>query len=81
MWGGETDWSSGGNWNPTVAGVCETRLTGCIIFRCPSRGAGSANRFDIHRMQPTSKWWPLYAGVTLAEALHLVETDDVLQPC
>lgn len=36
--------------------------------------------FDIHWMRHTGKWWPLHAGVTLAEALHLLETDPVLYP-
>lgn len=36
--------------------------------------------FDIHWMRHTGKWWPLYAGVTLAEALTLLETDAVLHP-
>ncbi len=39
-----------------------------------------ANRFDIHWMRHTGKWWPLHASVTLAEALHLLETDAVLHP-
>jgi hypothetical protein len=37
-------------------------------------------RFDIHWMRHTSTWWPLHAGVTLAEALTLLETDAVLHP-
>lgn len=38
------------------------------------------DRFDLHWMRHTGKWWPLHAGVSLAEALHLLETDGVLQP-
>jgi hypothetical protein len=38
------------------------------------------DRFDIHGMRHTGAWWPLHAGVTLAEALHLLETDSVLHP-
>jgi len=40
----------------------------------------ASDRFDIHWMRHTGKWWPLHRGVTLAEALHLLETDAVLHP-
>lgn len=36
--------------------------------------------FDIYWMRHTGKWWRLYSGVTLAEALRLLETDGVLRP-
>lgn len=39
-----------------------------------------AGRFDIHWMRHTGKWWRLHSGVTLAEALHLLETDETLHP-
>lgn len=38
------------------------------------------DRFDIQWMRHTGKWWRLHANVTLAEALHLIETDGVLHP-
>ncbi len=38
------------------------------------------NRFDIYWMRHTGKWWQLYSGVTLAEALQILETDGLLQP-
>ena len=38
------------------------------------------DRFDIHWMRHTGEWWPLHAGVTLAEALRILETDQVLHP-
>jgi hypothetical protein len=38
------------------------------------------DRFDIYWMRHTGKWWRLYAGVTLAEALRILETDEVLRP-
>lgn len=38
----KADWSSGGNRNPTFAGVRETRLVSCVAFGSSSRGAGSA---------------------------------------
>ena len=38
------------------------------------------DRFDIYWMRHTGKWWRLYSGVTLAEALHLLESDGVLHP-
>ncbi len=38
------------------------------------------DRFDIYWMRHTGKWWRLYAGVTLAEALRILETDGVLHP-
>jgi hypothetical protein len=31
-------------------------------------------------MRHTGTWWPLYSGVTLAEALHTLETDQLLHP-
>lgn len=36
--------------------------------------------FDIHWMRHTGKWWRLHTGVTLVEALRLLETDGVLHP-
>jgi hypothetical protein len=38
------------------------------------------DRFDIYWMRHTGKWWPLYTGRTLAEALKILETDGVLHP-
>lgn len=38
------------------------------------------DRFDIHWMRHTGKWWKLYSNVTLAEALHILETDSTLHP-
>src|SRR5258708_22547829 len=38
------------------------------------------DRFDIYWMRHTGKWWRLHAGVTLVEALRILETDPVLHP-
>jgi hypothetical protein len=38
------------------------------------------DNFDIFWMRHTGKWWPLYTGLTLAEALHTLETDGILHP-
>lgn len=38
------------------------------------------DRFDIYWMRHTGKWWRLYTGVTLAEALQILETDGILHP-
>ncbi len=38
------------------------------------------DRFDIYWMRHTGKWWKLYTGVTLAEALKILEEDGVLHP-
>ncbi len=38
------------------------------------------DRFDIYWMRHTGKWWRLYARVTLAEALRILEADGVLHP-
>ena len=38
------------------------------------------DRFDIYWMRHTGKWWRLYAGVTLAKALEILETDGILHP-
>ena len=38
------------------------------------------DRFDIYWMRHTGKWWRLHTGVTLAEALHILETDGILHP-
>lgn len=38
------------------------------------------DRFDIYWMRHTGKWWRLHVGVTLAEALRILETDEVLHP-
>ena len=37
-------------------------------------------RFDIMWFRHTGRWWRLYSGVTLEEALHLIETEELLQP-
>jgi hypothetical protein len=36
--------------------------------------------FDIYWMRHTGKWWRLYTGVALVEALRILETDGVLHP-
>ncbi len=38
------------------------------------------DRLDIYWMRHTGKWWRLHAGVTLAEALRILETNGVLHP-
>lgn len=38
------------------------------------------NRFDIYWMRHTGKWWRLHTGVTLVEALRILETDGILHP-
>lgn len=38
------------------------------------------DRFDIYWMRHTGKWFRLHTGVTLTEALHLLETDSVRHP-
>jgi hypothetical protein len=38
------------------------------------------DRFDIYWMRHTGKWWPVHTGVTLAEALRILETDELLYP-
>jgi hypothetical protein len=38
------------------------------------------DRFDIYWMRHTGKWWRLHAGVTLVEALRLLEADGLLHP-
>ncbi|ACP27372.1 hypothetical protein NGR_c36510 [Sinorhizobium fredii NGR234] len=37
-------------------------------------------RFDVMWFRHTGRWWRLYSGVTLEEALHLIETEELLQP-
>jgi hypothetical protein len=36
--------------------------------------------FNIYWMRHTGTWWQLYGGVTLAAALRILETDEVLRP-
>ena len=38
------------------------------------------DRFDIYWMRHTGRWWRLHVGVTLAEALRILETDGHLHP-
>jgi hypothetical protein len=38
------------------------------------------DHFDIYWMRHTGKWWRLHAGVTLADARRILETDGVLHP-
>jgi hypothetical protein len=48
-------------------------------FRPPSP-PNARDRFDIHWMRHTGKWWRLYTDVHLAEALRILETDGHLHP-
>lgn len=38
------------------------------------------DQFDIYWMRHTGQWWRLHSGVTLTEALRILETDGVLHP-
>lgn len=38
------------------------------------------DNFDIYWMRHTGTWWRLYTGVTLVEALRILETDVILHP-
>jgi hypothetical protein len=38
------------------------------------------DHFDIYWMRHTGKWWRLHAGVTLVEALRVLESDGILHP-
>jgi hypothetical protein len=40
----------------------------------------SPDRFDIYWMRHTGKWWRLYGGLTLAEALQTLQSDGLLHP-
>ena len=37
-------------------------------------------RFDVMWRRHTGQWWRLHCDVTLKEALHLIETEPLLQP-
>jgi hypothetical protein len=37
-------------------------------------------RFTVQWMRHTGRWWCLRDGLTLEEALHMVETEPVLRP-
>lgn len=38
------------------------------------------DRFDLMWHRHTGQWWPFRAGVTLDEALRLMETEGLVQP-
>ena len=38
------------------------------------------NRFDVMWHRHTGQWFRLYAAVTLEEGLHLISTNEMLQP-
>ena len=38
------------------------------------------NRFDVHWMRHTGKWWRLHAGLSLEQAFRVLETDQILHP-
>ncbi|MDP1736496.1 MAG: hypothetical protein Q8L23_03545 [Caulobacter sp.] len=42
---------------------------------CPAE-----TRFNVLWRRHTGQWWPRHASVTLEQALHLIETDGLLQP-
>jgi len=37
-------------------------------------------RFDLMWHRHNGQWWRLHAAVTLDEALHLIETEEILHP-
>ncbi len=38
------------------------------------------DRFDIYWMRHTGKWWRVHQSVSLAKALKLIETEELLHP-
>jgi hypothetical protein len=40
----------------------------------------AGTRFDVMWHRHTGQWWRLHSSVTLAEALHLIEAEPLLQP-
>ena len=40
----------------------------------------SPDRFDLSYFRHTGRWWTVYRGVSLAEALSLLETEGVFHP-
>ncbi len=40
----------------------------------------SRDRFDLSYFRHTGKWWTVYRGVSLAEALSLIETEGIFHP-
>jgi hypothetical protein len=40
----------------------------------------SRDRFDLSYFRHTGKWWTVYRGVSLAEALSLFETEGIFHP-
>ena len=38
------------------------------------------DRFDIHWFRHTGKWFRLFGPLSLAQALHLIETEELLHP-
>lgn len=38
------------------------------------------DRFDVYWMRHTGKWWKVFTGLTLAEALERLEKDPFLHP-
>lgn len=43
-------------------------------------GYVSPDRFDLSYFRHTGQWWTVYRGVSLAEALSLVETEGIFHP-
>ena len=41
---------------------------------------GSEFHFNVMAHRYTGQWWPVYYSVTLEEALHAIETYDLLRP-
>lgn len=40
----------------------------------------SRDRFDLSYFRHTGQWWTVYRGVSLAEALSLLETEEIFHP-
>jgi len=38
------------------------------------------NRFDLAYFRHTGKWWPVFSGLTVDEALNLVRSEDIFNP-
>ncbi len=40
----------------------------------------SRDRFDLSYFRHTGRWWTVYRGVSLAEALSILETEGIFHP-
>jgi hypothetical protein len=63
-----------------IATACERVIREVFKPRCLPEECTVENRFNVMWHRHTGQWWRLHGDVSLAEALRLIATDELLGP-